>query len=291
MAFGRLATAMVTPFDANLEIDFEQTKKLVNHLIKTGTDSIVVAGTTGESPTLSKNEKIKLFKKVSEFTNGRAKVIAGTGTNDTKSSIELTKKAEEAGVDGIMLVAPYYNKPSQEGLYRHFKEIAAATNLPVMIYNIPSRTGINISAKTMTELSKIENIVAVKEASGDLTQMAEIIKNTEEDFYLYSGDDKFTLPVMAIGGYGVVSVASHVIGKQIKAMIESFSDGNVNEASKLHLKMLNLFEGIFITSNPAPIKDLLNQLDINVGSVRLPLIDLNEEQADYLQEIYQKVIK
>lgn len=289
MDFGRLMTAMVTPFNPGLEIDYDKTKKLVNHLIATGTDTIIVAGTTGESPTLSKEEKIKLFEYVVTYVDGRAKVIAGTGSNDTRGTIELTKKAEETGVDGVMLVAPYYNKPTQEGLYQHFKTVANETELPVMIYNVPGRTSVNIEASTIIRLSELENIFAVKEASGNLSQMAEIIKNTSDGFYLYSGDDKLTLPVLSIGGYGIVSVASHVIGKEIKELINLYLQGNVKEAAVLHLNLLKLFEGIFITSNPAPIKDLLNNLGIDVGSVRLPLIRLDEEESKQVLNIYNGI--
>ncbi|OEG00493.1 4-hydroxy-tetrahydrodipicolinate synthase [Vulcanibacillus modesticaldus] len=288
--FGRLVTAMVTPFNQDQEIDLKETKKLVDHLIATGTEAIVVAGTTGESPTLTKDEKLLLFEKVLEFANGRAKVIAGTGTNNTKTSIELTKAAEQIGVDGVMLVAPYYNKPSQEGLYNHFKAIAAETKLPIMIYNIPGRTGVNIQAKTLIELSKIDNIVSVKEASGDLTQMGEIIKNTADDFYLYSGDDKLTLPVLSIGGYGIVSVASHLVGDQMKDMINSYLKGNNSLAASIHLDLLEFFEAIFVAPNPAPIKYLLNNNGFNVGSVRLPLVTVTDEQSNYLNQVYQKIM-
>lgn len=291
MDFGRLMTAMVTPFDEKMEINFVAVEKLVNHLIATGTDTIVVSGTTGESPTLTSDEKISLFEKVVKFANGNAKVIAGTGSNDTKRSIELTKRAELTGIDGIMLVTPYYNKPSQEGLLYHFNAIANETKLPVMIYNIPSRAGINISADTIIKLSKTSNIFAVKEASGDIVQMSEIIKNTDDDFRLYSGDDKYNLPVLAIGGYGSVSVASHVCGLEIKEMIEKFINGDIKASTALHLKLIPIFEGIFITSNPSPIKELLNQLGLNVGSVRPPLMKVNNEQAVFLNNIYKQIRK
>jgi len=287
--FGRLMTAMVTPFNSNLEIDFDKTKNLVNHLIATGTDTIVVAGTTGESPTLTKEEKINLFEQVLVYADGRAKVIAGTGSNDTRSTIELTKNAEEIGVDGVMIVAPYYNKPIQEGLYQHFKAVANETKLPIMIYNVPGRTSVNIEANTIVRLAEIENIFAVKEASGNLSQMAEIIKNTADDFYLYSGDDKLTLPVLAIGGHGIVSVASHVVGNEINQLMKLYLQGSIKEAATLHLNLLKLFEGIFVTSNPAPIKDLLNNLGIDVGSVRLPLIELNIEESKQLLSIYKAI--
>jgi len=287
--FGRLVTAMVTPFNDHLEVDYELTKKLVEHLIATGTETIVVSGTTGESPTLTNAEKLQLFAKVLEYAGGKAKVIAGTGTNSTASTIELTKGAEKIGVDGIMIVAPYYNKPSQEGIIQHFSAIAKETKLPIMIYNVPGRTSVNIQATTIVELAKITNIVAVKEASGDLTQMAEIIRDTPEDFYLYSGDDKMTIPVLSIGGVGIVSVASHVVGREMKEMIHSFIEGDVKSAAKAHQKLIELFEGIFLSSNPAPIKDLLNVLGIETGSVRLPLIALTTEQSQYLKAIYDRI--
>lgn len=287
LAFGRLVTAMVTPFDQDLNIDLAQTEKLVEHLITTGTEAIVVAGTTGESPTLTTEEKILLFEKVVEYARGRVKVIAGTGTNSTKSTIELTKKAEALGVDGAMLVAPYYNKPSQDGLYQHFEAVAKETRLPLMIYNIPGRTGINIQAATMIKLSRISNIVAVKEASGDLTQMAEIIASTPDHFQLYSGDDKLTLPVLAIGGYGIVSVASHSVGLKMQDMIQSYLNGNIKEASKFHLSLAPFFEAIFVTSNPVPIKDVLNKNGLNVGSVRLPLVAPTAEQSNFVNQAYK----
>lgn len=289
MNFGRLVTAMVTPLNQNLDVDYAETEKIVNHLIETGTDAIVVAGTTGESPTLTKEEKLMLFEKVLEFAKGRAKIIAGTGTNNTKTTIELTKKAEAIGVDGVMVVTPYYNKPSQEGIFQHFKFVANETKLPIMVYNVPGRTGTNIQAKTTIKLSKIENIVAVKEASGDLTQMGEIVRETNDDFYLYSGDDSLTLPALAIGGYGIVSVASHVAGSKIKEMIDSFFSGNVNQASSLHLQLLSLFEGIFITSNPVPIKYLLNISGFNVGNVRAPLINATKDEASYLEKLIKNI--
>jgi len=220
--FGRVSTAMVTPFDKKGHIDFAKTTQLINFLIENGTDSLVIAGTTGESPTLTKEEKLALFSHVVKVVNKRVPVIAGTGSNNTYASIELTKKAEQLGVDAIMVVAPYYNKPNQEGLYQHFKAVAEATSLPVMVYNIPGRSVVNILPETIIRLSKISNIVAVKEASGDLNAMTQIIANTDDEFVLYSGDDSLTLPVLSIGGAGVVSVASHVIGNSMQEMVKAF---------------------------------------------------------------------
>lgn len=291
MDFGRVMTAMVTPFNENLEIDYDVLAQLVEHLIESGTETIVVSGTTGESPTLSDEEKLALFTEVVRLANGKVKVIAGTGSNNTSKTVHFTKEAEKTGVDGFMLVTPYYNKPSQEGLYNHFRTIADSTELPIMIYNIPSRAGINVKADTIIKLSKIDNIFAVKEASGDIVQVSEIIKYTDNNFYLYSGDDKFNLAVLAVGGYGCVSVASHIVGKQISKMTYSYVQGNVVDAATIHLSLINLFEGIFITSNPSPIKELLIQNGIDVGGVRPPLMSVSVEQADFLREIYKKINK
>ncbi|MED4202565.1 4-hydroxy-tetrahydrodipicolinate synthase [Neobacillus mesonae] len=280
--FGRLSTAMVTPFNRKGHIDFTKTTKLINYLIENGTESLVVAGTTGESPTLSKEEKLALFGHVVKVVNKRIPVIAGTGSNNTYASIEMTKKAEQLGVDGIMLVAPYYNKPNQEGLYQHFKTIAESTSLPVMIYNIPGRTAVTIHPETVIRLSKIENIIAVKEASGDLNAITHIIANTDEDFLVYSGDDSLTIPVLSIGGTGVVSVASHVIGKELQEMIQAFFEGNPSKASSLHQKLLPLMQGLFAAPSPGPVKTALQLKGLDVGSVRLPLVGLTEQERTVL---------
>lgn len=287
MSFGKILTAMVTPFNDNGEINFQAVEQLVNHLIENGSDGIVVAGTTGESPTLTYEEKIKLFEAVVSAANKRATIIAGTGTNNTKASIELTKKAEQIGVDGIMLVAPYYNKPSQEGLYAHFAAIAKETTLPVMIYNIPGRSAVNISVETTVRLSKIDNIVATKEASGDVNAMAQIVELTDDRFSVYSGDDSLTLPSLAIDSKGVVSVASHIIGNEMKTMIEEFLRGNVVEAASLHRKLLPIMTALFAQPSPAPVKAALNMKGIPAGSVRLPLVPLTKEQEERLKAIIE----
>ncbi len=289
--FGRMMTAMVTPFDQSLELDLSLVPKLVDHLINTGTDTIVVSGTTGESPTLSKKEKLLLIEEVIKATNKRIKVIAGTGGNNTNDSIEFTKEVTKLAVDGIMVVAPYYNKPSQEGIYKHFISIADTSNLPLMIYNIPGRTGINITVDTILKLAEHPNIFSVKEASGDITQMGEIIANKPKDFLLYSGDDKLTLPVLSIGGHGIVSVASHIIGNEIKEMMQLYLNGEIKKAADYHSKLLELFEGIFYAPNPVPIKFLLNEIGINVGGVRLPLVDMNEQLKEKVLNIYKKAIQ
>lgn len=284
--FGRVSTAMVTPFDRKGHIDFSKTTQLINHLIENGTESLIVAGTTGESPTLSKEEKLALFQHVVKVVDKRIPVVAGTGSNNTYASIELTKKAEQIGVDGIMAVAPYYNKPNQEGLYQHFKSIAENTMLPVMVYNIPSRAAVNIMPETIIRLSKIQNIVAVKEASGDLNAMAKIIADTDEDFLLYSGDDALTIPVLAIGGNGIVSVASHVIGNEMQAMIQAFLNGENQKASSIHRELLPIMEGLFAAPSPAPVKTALQLKGLNVGSVRLPLVPLSEQERSVLVSLF-----
>jgi 4-hydroxy-tetrahydrodipicolinate synthase len=285
--FGRVSTAMVTPFDKKGHIDFTKTTQLINHLIENGTDSLVVAGTTGESPTLTKEEKLALFKHVVKVVDKRIPIIAGTGSNDTYASVEMTKKAEQIGVDAVMIVAPYYNKPNQEGLYQHFKTVAESTSLPVMVYNIPGRSVVNIAPETVIRLSQIPNIKAVKEASGNLNSMTAIIAGTDEDFLLYSGDDGLTLPAMAIGAAGVVSVASHVIGIEMQSMISSFLEGDVGEAAIKHQKLLPLMEGLFAAPSPVPVKTALQLKGIDTGSVRLPLVPLTEQERAVLVNLFQ----
>lgn len=285
MNFGQILTAMVTPFDHNEDIDFPATRNLINYLISNGTQGLVVSGTTGESPTLTDEEKVQLFKFTVEVVNGRVPVIAGTGSYSTKASINLTKQATDAGVDGIMLVVPYYNKPSQEGLYQHFQTIAATTSLPIMLYNIPGRSVVNMSLDTIIRLSEIPNIVAIKEAGGNLDTMSEIISNTREDFSLYSGDDGLTIPVLSIGGTGVISVASHIIGNEMQAMIAKFNNGNIREAAMDHRRLLPVMKALFAAPNPTPVKTALNLKGVPVGGVRLPMVPLNAEELTTLKEV------
>jgi len=282
--FGRVLTAMITPFKSDMTVDYDQVKKLAHHLVQSGTDGLVVAGTTGESPTLSKEEKIELFRVVVEEVGGDAVVIAGTGSNNTADSIVLTQAAEKLGADGIMLVCPYYNKPSQEGLYQHFKAIAESTNLPVMLYNVPGRTAANLLPQTVVRLSAIENIVAIKEASGSLDQVSELRRNLPDHFVIYSGDDSLTLPILALGGKGIVSVASHIIGPQLQEMINAFNSGNVTIAAKIHGSLFPVFKTLFITSNPVPLKAALNMLGWQVGGPRLPLVEATQAEKDFIKK-------
>ena len=283
MNFGQIVTAMVTPFNEHGDIDFEATRNLIDYLIANGTDSLVVSGTTGESPTLTTEEKVQLFKFVVEVVGGRVPVMAGTGSNSTRESIELTMSAEDVGVDAIMLVAPYYNKPCQESLFQHFQTIALATSLPIMLYNVPGRTVVNIDVDTVIRLAAIPNIVAIKEASGNLDAMAEIIEQTPTGFSLYSGDDGLTIPVLSIGGAGVVSVSSHIVGNEMQAMIKNFKMGHIKEAAVDHRKLLPIMKALFAAPNPSPVKAALKLKGIPVGGVRLPMIPLNDEQLHSLQ--------
>jgi 4-hydroxy-tetrahydrodipicolinate synthase len=283
--FGEMITAMATPFFENGEINYEKAAELAAFLVDNGTDGIVVCGTTGESPTLAEEEKKELFSVTVAAVKGKAKILAGTGSNNTIQTIRLTKIAENCGVDGIMLVVPYYNKPPQEGLFRHFSAIAAQTALPVMLYNVPGRTVVNMTAETTLRLAQVSNIVAVKEASGDLEQIARIRAGAPDNFAVYSGDDSMTLPVLAVGGIGVVSVVSHIAGREIKQMISAFKNGDTETAVKTHLKLLPLVKAMFITTSPTPLKGAMNMLGHNLGPVRLPLVELTENQHEEIADV------
>jgi 4-hydroxy-tetrahydrodipicolinate synthase len=280
---GRLITAMVTPFDEKGEVDYEQAKKLALALLDSGSDGVVVVGTTGESPTLIRQEEYRLFAEVKAAVGGRGAVIAGTGSNSTAEALEATKEAERIGVDACLLVVPYYNKPTQEGLYQHFKTVAEGTSLPCILYNVPSRTVTNMSADTVIRLSQIDNIIGVKEASGNLEQIANIISDTREDFLVWSGNDSDTFPLMAVGGYGIISVVSHLVGKQIKQMIDSFVGGKIDKAAAIHRRLLPLVNAMFIVSNPIPIKYAVNQVGFKVGKPRLPLTEPDEKTATIIK--------
>lgn len=289
MNFGKILTAMVTPFDQMGNINKQLTSDLIEHLIQTGSDGIVVNGTTGESPTLSNTEKLQLIEWVVEIVNKRVPVIAGTGTNNTQNSVELTKQVSTIGVDGIMAVTPYYNKPSQRGMIEHFMRIAKATTLPIMLYNIPGRSVVNLTAESIIQLSQIDNIVSVKEASGNLEQIAEIIEGTDDSFSVYSGDDSLTLPLLAIGGNGVVSVSSHIVGKQMQEMMNEFLNGEIVKAAKIHRKLLPIMQGLFLAPNPTCVKYALQLQGIDVGDVRLPLISLTDEEKETIKQLLCRI--
>lgn len=286
--FGRVLTAMVSPFDKNRELNLPMAKKLARHLVDTGSDGLVVCGTTGEAPTLSKAEKLELFRTVVDEVGGRATVVAGTGSYSTAEAVALTQAAEKLGMDGVMLVCPYYNKPSQEGLYQHFKAVAESTNLPVMVYNIPGRTAVNLLPETCARLAAVKNVVAVKEAGGSTDQATELRRVLPDYFHLYSGDDSMTLPLLAVGGKGVVSVAAHLVGKKIQEMINAFTSGNITLAAKLHAGLFPLIKGLFMTTNPVPVKAALAMVGLNAGPPRLPLVEATEQEKEKLRGLLRE---
>jgi len=282
---GRLLTAMVTPFDEKGAVDFEQAKKLAHALLDSGSDGVVLSGTTGESPTLTTDEKMRLFSEVKQSVGDKGVVIAGTGTYSTAESIELSQEAEKQGVDGLLLVVPYYNKPPQEGMYQHFKAIAGNTDLPCIVYNIMGRTGVNMTDETTIRLSQIDNIVGTKEASGDMSQIARIIQGAGPDFRVWSGDDNQTFLIMSMGGYGVVSVVSHLVGNQIKHMMGLLLEGDIEGAATEHRRLLPIFLGMFTESNPIPVKYAVNHLGLNVGGPRLPLVPPSEKAVAQIEKL------
>lgn len=287
--FGQVITAMVTPMDRTLAVDYDRAAALAKRLVDSASDGLVVCGTTGEAPTLTDDEKIRLFRTIREAVGPRAKVIAGTGTYDTAHSVHLTREAERVGCDGVLLVNPYYNKPSQEGLYRHFKTVAESTSLPVMLYNIQGRTSVNCEPATIARLAEVPNIVAVKEASGSLDQISQIRKLTPPEFHLYSGDDSLTLPLLAVGGTGVVSVASHLVGREIKAMIQAYQAGEIRQAQALHFRLWPLFKVLFITTNPVPVKAALALSGFDVGGLRLPLVEASVKEREAIGAVLKEL--
>ena len=278
---GRLLTAMVTPFTAEGAVDYAQAGRLALALLESGSDGVVAAGTTGEAPTLTGAEKLALFTEVKKAVGGGGAVMAGTSTYNTAESVELTREAAKTGVDGFLLTSPYYNRPTQEGLFRHFEAIAHATDLPCILYNIPGRTGVNLTVETVVRLSRIPNIVGIKEASGDLAQVARIVEETREDFRVWSGNDGDTLPILSVGGYGVICVVSHLAGNQVREMVESYLAGRVEEAAHVHRRLLPLMTVLMTAaSNPVPIKHALNVLGFRVGGVRLPLVEPDQAAGE-----------
>ena len=301
--FGQVITAMVTPFcrdevTSSLPIDFEAVEKIVDHLIKNGTDTICVAGTTGESPTLTHDEEKELCKFVQKIANGKAKIILGAGSNSTATAVESTREAEKLGVDGVLSVVPYYNKPSQAGLLEHFGQIAKCTSLPIILYNIPGRTGINMEPQTVCELTKkYKNIIGYKDATGNLEQTSQLVEAIHElplpvskSFLIYSGDDSLTLPMLSIGAVGIISVASHIVGKEIKDMINCYFAGKIDLAKEIHYKLFPLFKALFKAPNPTCIKAVLEMKGLCKSNMRPPLVKLNEKELNELKEIVNKTI-
>ena len=277
--FGRVLTAMVTPFDERGAVDYERAKELALALLDSGTDGLVLSGTTGEGPALSAEEKLRLFAEVRSAIGNRGTIFAGTTNYNTAESIELSREAARHGADGILGTVPYYNKPPQEGLYQHFKAIAEAVDLPMLLYNVPSRTVTNMLPETTVRLSRIENIIGIKDAGENLQGTAKIIEESAPGFRVWSGNDSDTLAILAVGGYGIVSVASHLIGRQIQAMIQCYLDGRATEAAEIHRRTLPLVQALFVTTNPIPLKYALNRAGFAVGSPRLPLVEPDAKSA------------
>jgi len=285
--FGPLLTAMITPFDNEGNLNPGYAAELAREMVDNSSDGVVLSGTTGEAPTLTREEKLELLHAVAqELKDG--KVIAGTGSNNTKESMELTREAEKAGADGIMLVVPYYNKPTQEGLYLHFKSIAEVTSLPVILYNVPGRTGINLAPETVIRLAGVDNIVALKDATKDLEQTSFICSQAPAGFSVYSGDDAVTMPVLSVGGYGVISVASHLAGRKMKELINWFHEGKIKEAVSRHHELLPLFKAMFWSANPVPVKEALRIAGYRVGSPRLPLTELSSDTREELRRLLKE---
>lgn len=284
--FKGCGTAIITPFTKD-GIDFNEFEKLINFQINNGADSIIVCGTTGEASSMSLEEKKSAIQFATQIVNKRIPVIAGTGSNCTKSAIEMTHFAEEIGVDAALVVTPYYNKTTQAGLIAHYTAIANSTNLPIIIYNVPSRTGLNILPNTCLELSKIDNIVAIKEASGNISQVAEIASLCGNNLYIYSGNDDQILPILSLGGIGVISVLSNIIPDVVHRMTSSFFNGNITEATKLQLDTLNLTSSLFCEVNPIPVKAALNMIGFKVGTPRLPLVEMSEVGKERLKNSLQ----
>ncbi|MEN9220811.1 MAG: 4-hydroxy-tetrahydrodipicolinate synthase [Thermostichus sp. BF3_bins_97] len=289
MSLGRVLTAMVTPFTAGGELNYDEAARLADYLVTHGSDGLVVCGTTGESPTLTWQEEFELFRVVRDAVAGRAKVIAGTGSNSTREAVEATKKAAQLGLDGSLQVVPYYNKPTQAGLYQHFKAIAESSDLPILLYNIPGRTGANLQPETVAKLAEFETIVAIKEASGIMDIASEIRRLTPSRFGIYSGDDSLTLPILALGGSGVVSVASHLVGLQLQELIQSYSRGQHDQALAHHLRLFPLFKVLFVETNPVPVKAALEMQGWQVGQVRLPLAPLQSSSLQALRQVLEEM--
>ncbi len=276
---GRMLTAMVTPFKDDMEVDYEQAKKLAKALLNSGNDGLVLAATTGEAPTLSWDEEMRIFTEVKSAVGDEPTLVAYTGSNSTKEAVEATEKAEKIGVDACLSVVPYYNKPNQEGIYQHFKAVSECTSLPIIMYNIPGRVVVEMSWETMARLSEFKNIVGVKEASGKMDLVAQTISNAREGFYIWSGNDNDTFAFMALGGYGVIGVTTHLMGKQYKKMADLILADKVQEAAAIHRKLVPLVNAMFSAPNPAPVKYALNKLGLNVGKPRLPLVEVNKAEA------------
>jgi 4-hydroxy-tetrahydrodipicolinate synthase len=288
--FGKLITAMVTPFKADLSVDYEMAARVANYLADNGSASLVVHGTTGESPTLTHEEEYELYRVVKKAVGGRCRIIAGTGSNSTATTIRSSQEAEKIGVDGLLVVVPYYNKPSQEGMYQHFKAVAQKTKLPIIIYNIPGRCVVNMLPETVARLAKdFPNIVGLKDSAANVEQTKKTVELVPPGFTIWSGDDSLALPMMKVGAVGVISVASHIAGKEIAAMVAAFHAGDIKKAEAVHDRLMPLFNVLFITANPTPVKAALAMIGLPVGIPRLPLIEATDDEKARIGKVLKEL--
>ncbi len=289
---GEVITAMVTPFNEKREIDFPAVEKLAKHLVNTGSDALLVAGTTGESPTLTHEEEFELLYAVRGAVSGAAKIIMGAGSNCTRTAINSSKKALELGADAILSVVPYYNKPNQQGMIEHFGAIAKNVDIPIILYNIPGRTGVNMQPSTVAFLAKeYPNIIGLKQSFPDMDVITELKSLCPEDFAIYCGDDSLTLPMLSLGAHGVISVASHVVGDELKSLIHNFKSGQIKAARNMHQKLYPLFRKLFMAPNPVPVKAVLSRLKMIENFVRRPLVELNEIERAELFDVLNQVLE
>lgn len=284
-SFGAVLTAMITPFTETGAVDYQASAQLARHLVAHGSDGLVICGSTGEGAVMTAEEKLKLFATIREAVGPEIFLVANTGSNNTQQSVAFTKEAEKTGVNACMAVVPYYNKPTQEGCYQHFAAIAQSTSLPIILYNVPGRTASQVTPETIARLAnEFSNIVAVKEASGNLNQVSEIARLCPEGFLIYSGDDSLTLPILAVGGCGVISVAGHLVGEQLNQMVTSFLAGDVQKAQQIHYQLLPIMKKLFFISNPIPVKEAVGMIGLPAGEFRLPLVHANEKEKEFIRE-------
>jgi 4-hydroxy-tetrahydrodipicolinate synthase len=282
---GNVLTAMATPFKPDLTVDWQRVEALADFLVSNGSDGLVLHGTTGESPTLTHEEEYELYRVVKKAVGQRCKIIAGTGSNSTATTIKSTKEAEKIGVDGVMVVVPYYNKPSPEGMYQHFKAVSENTSLPIIIYNIPGRTGINMMPETTARIAGLKNLAGLKDAAGNVDQTSATRQLCPKDFIIWSGDDSLALPMMSVGAVGIISVASHIVGKEIAQMVKAYHAGDVKKAMEIHLRLVPIFKVLFITANPAPVKYALELIGQPVGKPRLPLVEPTASEKEQIKKV------
>lgn len=289
MKLGKYLSVIVTPFNEDMSVNYDEAIKLGNHMANNGVEGLVIAATGGESATLTLEERIKLTRVMKKEFEGKIPIIVGTGTNNTMESINVTKHIEKAGADAILLVTPYYNKPTQDGLYLHFESIAKSTELPVLLYNVPGRTGVNIQPETIVRLAQVSNIVGMKEASGNLDYVTKLLLCVPEHFHVYTGDDNLALAALSTGVYGLISVVAQVAGNEIKEMLDAYWNKDMIKASRLHQHLFPLIDVLFISSNPIPTKVALNLMGFNVGGLRLPLTMPSKNHADQIAKVLKEL--